>query len=313
MKRCCILLAFIPILIIVSAMSCQSSPVNSTGKKKLVVTYSILSSVVKELVGNEMDVIESIPDGLDPHDWEPSARDIEAINKAGLVVCNGLGLESGLEKTLEQAKKSGVPIFYAAEHIQIRYVGLNELPASQDPGHNHEDEHQSAGAADPHLWTDPVTMSDVVKALSEELKADFNLDFSSQAAVLQRRLSELDKEVAGIVKTLPPEDRKLVTGHESMGYFAQRYGFQLSGVIVPGLTSQAEVSAADLAELKAIIMENRVKAVFTELGTSAAVARAIGEETGVRVVELTTHALPEDGSYFTFIRELARVVTEALK
>ena len=108
-------------------------------------------------------------------------------------------------------------------------------------------------------------------------------------------------------------DRKLVTGHESMGYFAQRYGFKLVGVIIPSLSSQAEVSAADLAALKKAIQDNQVKAIFTELGTSPAVAKAIGDETGVKVVELTTHALPSDGSYFTFMRNLANVITNALK
>jgi zinc/manganese transport system substrate-binding protein len=306
MKKNYLLLCVGIALVFFTALSCQSAPVTSSGKKSMVVTYSVLGSVVKELVGDKMNVIVSIPNGLDPHDWEPSARDIEAINKADLVVCNGLGLEGGLEKTLENAQNNGVKIFTATEYITIRHVGLSEGIPSGDPD-------QAVGAADPHLWMDPIMMIDVVKALSVELKIDFNLDFSSEAAVLQDHLAKLDEEIAGIVSGLPVERRKLVTGHESMGYFAQRYGFKLVGVIVPSLSSQAGVSAADLADLKAAIAENRVKAIFTELGTSSAVAGTIGKETGVRVVELTTHALPADGSYFTFIRNIAHVVTEALK
>ena len=98
-----------------------------------------------------------------------------------------------------------------------------------------------------------------------------------------------------------------------MGYFAQRYGFKLVGVIIPSLSSQAGVSAADLAALKKAIQDNGVKVIFTELGTSPAVAKAIGDETGSRVVELTTHSLPADGSYFTFLRNVATVVTNGLK
>ncbi len=104
-------------------------------------------------------------------------------------------------------------------------------------------------------------------------------------------MDTLNTEVANIVAAIPQENRKLVTGHESMGYFAQRYGFKLVGVIIPSIITQAEVSAADLAALKQLIEENHVKAIFTELGTSPAVAKAIGDETGVKVVELTTHAL----------------------
>lgn len=112
---------------------------------------------------------------------------------------------------------------------------------------------------------------------------------------------------------MPAANRKLVTGHESMGYFAQRYNFKLVGAIIPSITTQAEVSASDLANLKQLIEENDVKAIFTELGTSPVVADAIGNETGVKVVELTTHTLPADGSYFTFMRNIAQVITDALK
>ena len=98
-----------------------------------------------------------------------------------------------------------------------------------------------------------------------------------------------------------------------MGYFADRYGFKLVGVIVPSLSSKADVTAANLAELKKIVQENNVKAIFTELGTSAATAKTIADETGVKVVELNTHALPADGSYFTFLNNLAGVIISALK
>jgi zinc/manganese transport system substrate-binding protein len=270
------------------------------------VTYSILGAVVKELVGDKANVIVSIPNGLDPHEWEPSAKDIEAINKADLIVQNGLGLEEEMEKTLEQAKTSGVKMFTASDHIAIRRVGLGEGIPSGDPD-------QVVGAPDPHLWMDPITMKRVVSALSDYLKKDFDLDVSGQATDLQRRLDGLNTEVLNKVSVVPAENRKLVTGHESMGYFAQHYGFKLVGVIIPGLSSQAEVSAADLAALKKAIVDNKIKAIFTELGTSPAVAKAIGGATGVKVIELTTHVIPADGSYFTFMRDIAATITNALK
>jgi zinc/manganese transport system substrate-binding protein len=109
------------------------------------------------------------------------------------------------------------------------------------------------------------------------------------------------------------ENRKLVTGHESMGYFAQRYGFQLTGVIMPSLSTQAAVSVADLAELKKIIMATHVKTIFSELGTSQAIAQTIAYETGVSVVELSTHVLPPDGSYYTFMEDVANTIANSLK
>ena len=298
------MLSLLLALVLLGTLSCQ--PSTSSPKKSIVVTYSILGSIVKELVGDKATVTVSIPNGLDPHEWEPSAKDIETINKADLVIENGLGLEGGMGKTLEVAKNKGVKFFTASDYITVRHVGPGEGIPSGDPD-------QVVGAPDPHLWMDPIAMKSVVSALAPELMKDLNLDVTAQAQNLESRLDDLNNEVANTVAAIPQDNRKLVTGHESMGYFAQRYGFKLVGVIIPSLSTQAEVSAADLAALKKAIEDNHVKAIFTELGTSPAVAKAIGDETGVKVVELTTHALPSDGSYFTFMRNIATVITNALK
>ncbi len=275
-------------------------------RKSIVVTYAILGSVVKDLVGDAANVVISIPNGLDPHDWEPSAQDIEKINNADLVIQNGLGLEGGMEKTLTTARSNGVKFFTASDYILVRHVGAGEGIPSGDPD-------QAIGAPDPHLWMDPLAMKSVVAALATELKSDFGLDLADRATDLEGRLDALNSQVADTLSVIPQQDRNLVTGHESMGYFAQRYGFKLVGVIVPSLSSQAEVSAADLAALKKAIQDNHVKAIFTELGTSPAVAKAIGDETGVKVVQLTTHALLPDGSYFTFMKGMASTISDALK
>jgi zinc/manganese transport system substrate-binding protein len=294
-------------LVLSGMLACQpGASTSNNGQKSIVVTYSVLGSMVKDLVGDMATVTVSIPNGLDPHEWEPSAKDIETINKADLVVENGLGLEGGMEKTLEAARSKGVKFFTASDYIAVRHVGPGEGIPSGDPD-------QAIGAPDPHLWMDPVGIKSVVSALSDGLKKDFNLDIASQASNLENRLDSLNSEVAKTLAQIPPDNRKLVTGHESMGYFAQRYGFKLVGVILPSLSSQAGVSAADLAALKKAIQDNQVKAIFTEFGTSPAVAKAIGDETGVKVVELTTHGLLGDGSYFTFMRNLASVIANALK
>jgi len=151
-----------------------------------------------------------------------------------------------------------------------------------------------------------------VSGLASVLMKDLNLDVSSQALELESRLVSLNAEIAVTVAAIPQGDRKLVTGHESMGYFAHRYGFELVGVIISSLSTQAYVTAKDWAAVKKAIEDNHVKAIFTELGTSPAVAKAMGAKT-VEVVELTTHALPSDRSYFTFLRNIASVIVDALK
>jgi zinc/manganese transport system substrate-binding protein len=276
-----------------------------SGKRTIVVTYSVLGSVVKELVGDSFEVKVSIPNGLDPHDWEPSAKDIEAIDRADLVVENGLGLEEGMTKALDAARKAGVRVFTASDHVAVRTVGAGEGIPSGDPD-------QSVGAEDPHIWTDPVTMRAVADALAEEIKADFGLDLAKRQADLDARYDELDAEVAASVGKLPAERRKLVTGHESRGYFAQRYGFKLVGALVPSLSSQAESTAAGLVALKKLVAAEGVKVVFTETSENPKVALALAAEAGASSVPLATHALPEGGDYAAFVRGLASTVAGAL-
>lgn len=300
----------IPLMIamIVMISACQTQPSGSTesGKPTIVVTYSILGAVVKDLVGDQANVVVSMPNGQDPHEWEPSARDIETLTHADLIVQNGLGLEGGMEKALAQAQAAGVTLFTASDHITVRKVRTGEGIPSGDPD-------QAAGADDPHLWTDPIAMKQIVAALAEALKTDLDLDVSARAADLENRLDQLNQAIIDKVDTLSKNERKLVTGHESLGYFSDRYGFKLVGAIVPSLTTQAEISASELAALKTLISENNVKAIFTELGTPPAVAESIGKETGVKVVPVSTHILPEDGSYFTFMSELSDTIVSALQ
>jgi zinc/manganese transport system substrate-binding protein len=285
--------------------ACAPAAPSPAGGKTIVVTYSILGAVVRDLVGDRAAVVVPMPNGQDPHEWEPSARDIETLMNADLIVQNGLDLEGGMQKTLAQAAAAGVKFFTASDHIAVRRVGPGEGIPSGDPD-------QTVGAADPHLWTDPVDMKLIAAALAVEIRNDFGIDLAVRAADLESRLDGLNAAVAAEVATLPAENRKLVTGHESLGYFARRYGFQLVGAIIPSTTTQAGASAADLAALKVLIEENGVKAVFTEIGTNPSVAAAIGQETGVKVVALTTHALPPDGSYFTFLTNLADAIVANL-
>lgn len=302
------MLAGILLLSLAAQTACSSAistPVEN-GKKTIVVTYSILGSLVQELVGDQANVIVSMPNGQDPHEWEPSAKDIETLTHADMIVQNGLGLEGGMEKALAQAETAGVKFFTASDHITIRTVGTGEGIPSGDPD-------QAIGAQDPHLWTDPLTMKQVVDALSVSLKDDLGLDVSANAAQLDQKLDDLNNEISAEVESLPAERRVLVTGHESLGYFAQRYNFTLVGAIIPSLTSDAEASASDMSTLAAQIEASQVPAVFTELGTPANVAQTIGQETGAKVIELTTHALPEGGDYFAFERDLAQTIVDGLK
>jgi len=276
------------------------------GKPTIICTYAVLGAAVRDLAGDAFQVATAVPNGMDVHEWEPSAKDIEALTKADLIVENGLGLEGGMGKALDQARRAGVAFFTASQHIVVRRVGQGEGIPSGDPD-------QAAGAEDPHLWTDPMAVKAVVDALAGELQKRFGVDLTVRRADLDARLDGLDAEIRARVGALPAPRRKLVTGHESLGYFAQRYGFKLVGAVIPSLTTEAEGSAASLEALKKLINQNRVTVVFTELGTPPRTLEALAREAKVRAVTLATHSLPPDGSYFTFERDLSGTILSALQ
>jgi zinc/manganese transport system substrate-binding protein len=253
------------IVLMLAAAGCQTTG-NPNENKSIVVTYAIMGSLVKDLVGEQAEVTVLIPNGMDMHEWEPSAKDIEKVNQADFIVRNGLHLESGLDDALDNAAEKGIKVFTASDYIQIRHSIEEEHEEEENHGEDAHEHDHSAG--DPHLWTDPHLLIQVVEALATELNSDFGWDLSARADDLATRLDALDTSIALKTGAIPEEQRLLVTGHESMGYYADRYGFELIGMIIPGLSSQSAVTAANLVELKAAIEEHSVKVIFTEVGTS---------------------------------------------
>ena len=270
----------------------------------IVVTTSVLGSVVTVLVGDRATVTVLMGNGTDPHDWSPSAQDIEKVHAADLVVESGLGLESVLAGVVDEVVAAGVPVFVATDHVTVRTLGPTDPTDAPPPS-------PGTAVADPHFWVDPVSMKAVVDALVPVI-GGLGVDVTARGVDLDARLDALDAEVRTLLAPIPDASRKLVTGHESMGYFADRYGFTLVGAVIPGLSSQGEVSARQLKDLATQIQAQGVTAIFTEIGTPQSVVDAIGGATGVQVVQLPSHTMPADGSYFTFIREIATAIAGAL-
>lgn len=287
-------LALAGLSLLVSCGSDTDSGSSGASGPSVVVTHELLGAVVRDLVGGSAVVTVLMPNGADPHDWEPSAKDIETLNAADLVVANGLDLEAGLVEALRAAEGDGIPMFHATDHIEL-------LAAD---GHDHDD-------GDPHFWTDPLTMADMVEPLTAAL-SEVGIDVSERANELVAELRDLDDEVATTLDEIRDDRRKLVTGHESLGYFAAHYEFELVGAVIPSLTTAADVNAADLADLREAIEDTGVGVIFTETGTPSEVVVALADEVGLPVVELATHLLPDDGSYRTFMLDLASDVVEGI-
>ena len=308
-----ILIAICPALFAVSACSSSgTTPEADSERPTVVVTYSVLGSIVEQLVGDAATVTTLIPDGQDPHEFEPSAKDIEALNNANIVVSNGLDFEEGLEEILENAKTAGVNVFMAGDHITVRELS--------DEGHDHADEATTDttvakeeghdhGAFDPHLWLSPTSMMEMLPALSKAVGAAIGADLSTQLETLVAELTALDTEIAEIIGGIKCE---LVSGHDEMGYFADRYGCEVIGAIIPSLSTTSEASAGELADLKAEVEMHGVPAIFTGLGTSPDVAEQLAAELGVKAVTLSTHFLDGAANYQEFMLRMTNQIAEAL-
>jgi zinc/manganese transport system substrate-binding protein len=269
-----------------------------------VVTYSVLGSVVLDLVGDAADVTILIPDGQDPHDYQPSARDIETINNADIVVSNGLDFEEGLEDVLASAIDNGVSVYMVGENITVREPDedLAEEGHAEEDGHAH-------GAGDPHLWLSPLSFTEALPSLTTAINEATGLSIDETTALDQ--LTQLDDEITEVIGGI--SSCVLVSGHDEMGYFADRYGCTVIGAIIPSFSTTSEATAKQIADLKVLATSNNVKAVFTGLGTPTEVSEQLASELGIAAVSLSTHYLNGAANYREFMLNLANQIAEALR
>jgi zinc/manganese transport system substrate-binding protein len=278
----------------------------------IAVTYSVIGDIVAQLVGDNATVTVVIPDGQDPHDFQPSAKDIETINNAALVVSNGLEFEEGLEEVLENIADSGGNIFMVGDHITVRKIDhSDEHNHGEDEDEGHADEHgDKHTGGDPHIWLSPATMLEMLPALTTALSEAIGANLSAESTALTTKLQDLDGEVELIINGLG--ECNLVSGHDELGYFADRYGCNLVGAIIPSFTTTSEATAGELAELKRLVKQFKVPAIFTGLGTSPDTATQLAKELNIKAVTLSTHYLDGVASYQEFILNLTIQIAEAL-
>ncbi len=277
--------------IIVLLAACSSTKPQTTTRPNIVVTYSVLGSVVSDLVGDGATVTVLIPDGQDPHEFQPSARDIETINNASIVISNGLDFEEGLLEVLATAESNGVPQNRVGNNIVQRTV---------------EGEHV---VADPHLWLSPINFIQALPSLASAINAATGLSINS--ATESEQLKQLDNDVSELMSTI--NSCVMVSGHDELGYFADHYGCTVVGAIIPGLSTTSEGTAKQLAVLKDLAVANNVKAIFTGLGTPQNVADQLANELNIKAVTLSTHYLHDAANYREFMLNLANQIVEALR
>jgi ABC-type Zn uptake system ZnuABC Zn-binding protein ZnuA len=153
-------------------------------------------------------------------------------------------------------------------------------------------------------------MLEMLPALTSALSDALGIDLANSSAALTTNLKELDKEIQQTISGL--QDCNLVSGHDEMGYFAARYGCQIIGAIIPSFTTTSEATAGELAELKSLIKQYKVAAIFTGLGTNPDIADQLAKELGIKAVTLSTHYLDGANNYQEFMLRMVNQIAEAL-
>jgi ABC-type Zn uptake system ZnuABC Zn-binding protein ZnuA len=279
--------------------ACQggpSSPVSpsSAPQVRVLAVETFLADIAQNVAGDRLRVESLLPLGADPHAFQPSPADIAKVSECQVLITNGAGFESFLGKLLEAAG-NGPQLIVACEGLTSRIPGEVE---------------------DPHFWLDPTLVIRYVENISNGLSLADPLGkelYLQNATSYSEKLRVLDRWIMNQVQQIPVEKRLLVTNHESLGYFADRYSFHLVGTVIPSFSTDSAPSASQMAQLVDQIRATGVQAIFLETGANPQLARQVAEEAGVKVVtELFTHSLTAPGGEAPTYLEMMRANTLAI-
>ena len=284
------------ILLIGALTSCFGAPAPD-----VLTSTTILADIARNVAGDQLVTQSLLPFGTDPHSYQPVPQDTKKINQSKVLIVNGADYERSLEPLLANAGDK-------KELIEAS-TGLRVLT---DPANDQE--------VDPHLWLDPNNVIVYVENIREGL-AQFNPDgadvYQANARAYITQLQELDAWINGQVAQIPPQRRVLVTNHDALEYFAQRYGFKVVGAVVPGFSSEASPSAQEMADLIDRVKLFEAPAIFLDASDNPSLAQQIATETGVKVVtDLHLESLTEGApasTYIDMMRDNVTKIVEALK
>jgi ABC-type Zn uptake system ZnuABC Zn-binding protein ZnuA len=274
------------------AGGCASQGAATGGALRVVATTSFLRDIAQHVAAGRFTVRQLIPDGADPHAFEPAPSDLRAVAGSDLLIVNGGGLEGPLLQTLKEVGGGGT-VVTAAAGIPSRTPKAGEPPLA-------------AGELDPHYWLDPTLVERYVATIRDayrtaDPKGAAAYDAAARDYVAQLR--RLDRWIRARIDQVPAARRILVTDHASLGYYADRYGIRIAGTVIPSVTSGDTPTARQLADLTATIRRTGVRAIVVDAGENPQLARQIAGETGVSVVtDLLDHTLTaKDGPAPTYI------------
>ena len=291
-----------------SAAAAPDAGPSATGQLNVVATVSPITSIVENIGGTRIALEGVVPEGVNSHTFEPAPAVAVALSGADLIFLNGLFLE---EPTLEMAKanlKPGATIVSLGERTITREQWQFDFSFPEADGH-----------PNPHLWPDPILSLRYAEIVRDNLVARdaANADYYwANYDAFAARIATLDEAIKAAIPTIPAENRKLLTYHDSWAYFADRYGLTVIGAVQP--SDFSEPSARDVADLIRQIRDQRIPAVFGSEVFPSDVMQTIAAESGAEYIdELSDDDLPgapgdPDHSYLGLEVTNLRIIIPAL-
>jgi zinc/manganese transport system substrate-binding protein len=238
------------------------------GQVTAVATTTQIGDFVRDVGGDRVDVHQILAPNTDPHDYEPRPDDVTNTADAKIVFENGDSLDSWMDKVVSDSGSDAKVVDLGAT-VPVKLPGESSGPESSQ--------------YDPHWWHDPRNAEAAVRQIAAQLSAVDPADrriFAANATAYLAKLRQLDAGTAHCIDGVPAPERKLVTDHDAFGYFANRYGIDVVGAVIPSQTTQAQPNAQDLSNLADLVRREGVRAIFPESSLSPKLAETIASETG---------------------------------
>lgn len=307
-------------LFVLSALfltACGSAPQNGDRGLSILASTTFLADIARNVTGAGASVDSLLPIGADPHSYQATPSDVVRISESTVLILNGLEYEHFIESLLENADGERL-VITAAEGLEPHAVDEESAESHAEEGEADEEAGHEAG--DPHMWLDPNLVVTYVGNIRDGLiqaNPEGADAYRANAEAYIAQLEELDEWIVGQVHTIPEARRLLVTNHDTLGYFAERYGFEVVDSILPGFSSDASASAREIAAAIEAIKSTGAPAIFLGGVEKAELANQIAAETGAKVVDDLQLETLTDGApaatYIDMMKYNVLLIVEALK
>jgi ABC-type Zn uptake system ZnuABC Zn-binding protein ZnuA len=283
----------------------------TSGAIDVVATTPVVADLARNVGGERVAVTALMAPNTDPHEYEVRPRDVEALAEAGLVFRSGGDLDDWLQEAIEGSGSEATTV-NLIDHVETRTGEHGHEEEGEEHAGEEGEEHAGEEEAeiDPHWWQDPRNAERAVAAIRDGLVAadpEGAADYRANADAYLAELRELDTAVAACMDKVPEDQRKLVTTHDALGYYADRYGIEVIGTVIPSLSTEGQPSAGETAELIDTIRSEGVDTIFTESSVDPKVEEAIAGEAGAELGgELWADGLgPEGSTGETYVQSIA--------